>query len=290
MSEEKIKVIEPWIWVDLAERLESGRDILPFEKEQGIDVPELTKSFFKTADIDYENNTDPAKLVADMDAVGIERAIISIDADDTSTHSLSFAEKYPDRFFYQVSLKPTGTMREVSNLVALAKNHPVVSARVTPFVTGLAPDHANYFPAYIRCIDLDIPLLINTGVPGPMAPAACQDPLTLDAICLQFPELKLCMAHGAHPWWELAIRLMQKHINLYLTTTAYLPKYLPAELLHYMNTRGRNKIIYGSDHPYLNFNRTIASAQELDLREGVLERFLYQNALDLFFPNERLAD
>ncbi len=283
MSEERLRAIEPWIWVDLADRLASGRDVLPFEQEQGVDVQELTKNFFKSADLDFENNTDPARLVEEMDAAGVERAVISIDADDTSEYALSFAEKHPDRFFYQVGLKPTGSIREVSNLVSLAENHPVVSARITPFVTGLAPDHAYYFPAYIRCIDLDIPLLINTGVPGPMGPAACQDPLLLDAVCLQFPELKIVMSHGAHPWWEMAIRLMQKHVNLYLLTTAYLPKYLPPELLQYMNTRGSRKIIYGSDHPYLNFNRTLASAVELDLREGVLDKYLYQNAKNLFF-------
>ena len=286
MSESKLRVIEPWIWVDLGERMKSGRDVLPFEEENGIDRRELSKKFFKQADIDFENNQDPAKLVAEMDAAGVERAIISIDPYDTSAHALTFAEKYPDRFFYQVGMKPTGSMREVSNMAALAKNHQVVSVRITPFVTGLPPSHANYFPTYVRCIDLDLPLLINTGVPGPIAPAACQDPLILDAICLQFPDLKICMSHGAHPWWELAIRLMQKHVNLYLLTTAYLPKYLPPELLHYMNTRGRHKILYGSDHPYLNFNRTIASAQELDLREGVLDCYLYENALKLFFPDE----
>ena len=286
MSDQKVRVIEPWIWVDLADRLASGRDVLPFEREQDVNVQELTKNFFKSADIDFENNTDPDQLVAEMDAAGIERAIIAIDADDTSAYALAFAQKHPDRFSYQVGLKPTGSIREVSNLVGLANNHPVVSARITPFVTGLAPDHAHYFPAYVRCIDLDIPLLINTGVPGPMGPAACQDPLLLDAICLQFPELKVCMAHGAHPWWDMAIRLMQKHVNLHLMTTAYLPKYLPPELLQYMNTRGANKIIYGSDHPYLNFNRTLASARQLDLREGVLDAYLYQNAKNLFFGGE----
>ena len=81
-----------------------------------------------------------------------------------------------------------------------------------------------------------------------------------------------------------------KHVNLYLMTTAYLPKYLPPELLQYMNTRGANKVIYGSDHPYLNFNRTLASAVALDLREGVLDAYLYQNANNVFFGGERAKD
>jgi predicted TIM-barrel fold metal-dependent hydrolase len=50
-----------------------------------------------------------------------------------------------------------------------------------------------------------------------------------------------------------------------------------------MNTRGQDKIIFASDHPVLPMERCIAEARELDLREGVLDKFLYQNAERLFF-------
>ena len=66
-------------------------------------------------------------------------------------------------------------------------------------------------------------------------------------------------------------------------TSAYLPKYFPPELLHYMNTRGQEKILYASDHPVLSMERCIAEAEKLDLREGVLDKFLYANAERLFF-------
>ena len=105
----------------------------------------------------------------------------------------------------------------------------------------------------------------------------------LDRVCLDFPDLKICMAHGADPWWGVAIRLMIKYRNLHLMTSAYSPRYLPAELIHFMNTRGQDKILYASDHPVLPIERCIAEAQELDLREGVLDKFLYQNAERLFF-------
>ncbi len=95
-------------------------------------------------------------------------------------------------------------------------------------------------------------------------PGECQDPIHLDRVCLHFPELKLCMAHGADPWWGVAIRLMIKYKNLHLMTSAYAPKYLPAELLHFMNTRGQDKILFASDHPVLSFQRCLKEAQELD--------------------------
>ncbi len=64
---------------------------------------------------------------------------------------------------------------------------------------------------------------------------------------------------------------------------AYARKYFPPELIQFMNTRGQDKIIFASDHPVLPMQRCIKEAQELDLREGVLDKFLYQNAERLFF-------
>jgi predicted TIM-barrel fold metal-dependent hydrolase len=116
-------------------------------------------------------------------------------------------------------------------------------------------------------------------------PAECQNPIHLDRVCLDFPDLKLVMAHGADPWWDVAIRLMLKYHNLYMMTSAYLPKYLPEELIHFMNTRGKNKIMWASDHPAIQMKRCLESAQALEgLRDGVLDNYLYNNAKSLFWP------
>ncbi len=138
---------------------------------------------------------------------------------------------------------------------------------------------------YAKCIELDLPLTINTGIPGPVVPGECQHPLLLDRVCLHFPELKLVMAHGADPWWDVAARLMLKYPNLHLMTSAYLPKYLPPEFVHFMNTRGAGKVIFASDHPAIPLQRCVDEARALDLRPGVLEQFLFQNAESLFFSD-----
>ena len=90
------------------------------------------------------------------------------------------------------------------------------------------------------------------------------------------------MAHGADPWWGEAIRLLLKYPNLYMMTSAYAPKYLPAELIQFMNTRGQDKILFASDHPVLSFERCVREAEALPLRDGVLEKYLRGNALSVF--------
>jgi predicted TIM-barrel fold metal-dependent hydrolase len=95
------------------------------------------------------------------------------------------------------------------------------------------------------------------------------------------------MIHGADPWWDTAIRLMLKYPNLHLMTSAWAPKYLPQSLLHFMRTRGKEKVIFASDAPVLSITRTVGEAVKLDLPPEVMDNYLYANAQRFFF--ERLA-
>jgi len=144
-------------------------------------------------------------------------------------------------------------------------------------------DSAVYFPLYTKCCELELPLCMNTGLPGPPIPGEAQNPIHLDRVCVRFPELRLCMIHGADPWWDVAIRLMIKYKNLRLVTSAWAPRHLPASLLHFMRTRGKGRVMFASDSPVLSIRRTVKEASELDLPEDVLDNYLYQNAQDFLF-------
>jgi predicted TIM-barrel fold metal-dependent hydrolase len=265
-----LRAIDPWVNVDMGERK---------PPEWLVRVKE---DYFRGGD-EFFQNIPPEKLLADMDAAGVEKAILSVDVADPSPFVLGFAKAAPERIAFAASVNPTRLMPEIRALEALVASAPVVMARVVPFLYDLAPTHALYYPLYAKCVELDLPLSVNTGIPGPPVPAECQDPIHLDRVCLHFPDLKLCMAHGADPWWGVAIRLMIKYKNLHLMTSAYAPRYLPPELIHFMNTRGQDKILMASDHPVLSMERCVSEARALGLRPGVLEKYLYANAERLFF-------
>ena len=91
------------------------------------------------------------------------------------------------------------------------------------------------------------------------------------------------MIHGADPWWDTAIRLMLKYPNLRLMTSAWSPKRLPASLLHYMSTRGGDRIMFASDYPVLSMQRCIDEAMALDLTDEVRSAWLHDNAWAFFF-------
>ena len=119
---------------------------------------------------------------------------------------------------------------------------------------------------------------MNTGLPGPPIPGEVQNPIHLDRVCVRFPELRLCMIHGADPWWDVAIRLLIKYQNLRLMTSAWSPKRLPLSLLHYMRTRGPGKVIFASDYPVLRQQRVVPEALAPDLPTEVLQKYLHDNA------------
>ncbi|MBU8830749.1 amidohydrolase family protein [Mycolicibacterium goodii] len=234
---------------------------------------------------------DLGDLLEEMDANGVERAILMDNLTKPSVTARKFVEAHPERFALAMGgvnlLRPIPSLRE---LAAAVRDLPVAYAVVGPSFWGdgqYPPSDAVYYPLYTKCAELDLPLCVNTGLPGPPIPGEVQNPIHLDRVCVRFPELRLCMIHGADPWWDIAIRMLIKYKNLRLMTSAWSPKRLPDSLLHYMRTRGADKIIFASDFPVLRMNRVVPEARALDLPPDVLDNYLYNNAAEFFFGDRQ---
>jgi len=221
------------------------------------------------------------EMVVQMEAAGVEKGLLTIDAADPKPYA-EMAGRYPGRFLLSAVIDPMQGMEAVRTVERLVKEYDVRLIRMVPFLVNRAPNDKVYYPVYAKCIELGVAASVTTGIPGPPMPAEPQRPLYLDEVCLFFPELVLIMAHGADPWWAEAMRLMLKYPNLYMMTSAYLPKYLPEELIHFMNTRGQDKVLFATDFPFLPFDRAVETAKALPFRPGVLGKYLRDNARRVF--------
>lgn len=242
-----------------------------------------SKSMFAPADM--------SALLDEMDANGVTKAILMDNLTKPSATARKFVAARPDRFVLAMGgvnlLRPVPALAELS---AVAADLPVVYAVVGPSFWGdgqYPPSDAVYYPLYAKCAEMGLPLCVNTGIPGPPIPGEVQHPIHLDRVCVRFPELRLCMIHGADPWWDVAIRMLIKYRNLRLMTSAWSPKRLPDSLVHYLRTRGSNKIIFASDWPVLRMERVVPEALALDLPPDVLENYLYNNAHEFFFGDHK---
>jgi predicted TIM-barrel fold metal-dependent hydrolase len=246
----------------------------------------VKEDYFKAGD-SFLRSPELTELIDDMDAHGVARAILLTRLQDTEGRARQYVEKRPDRFALGVGgLNLLRPMKTLAALQSFVRDHPVVYTSVGPSFWGdgmYPPSDAVYYPLYTKCCELDLPLCLNAGIPGPPLPAEPQNPIHLDRVCIRFPELRLCMIHGADPWWDTAIRLLLKYRNLRMMTSAWSPKRLPASLLHYMSTRGQDRIMFASDYPVLSLERVLGEAAALDLPEDVRDAWLYGNAEAFFF-------
>lgn len=256
------------------------------EREQPAWMTTTRDDYFKGSTSMFAP-ADMSTLLEEMDANGVEKAVLMDNLAKPSVTARKFVESRPDRFVLAMGgmnlLRPVPALRELS---AVVDDLPVLYAVVGPSFWGdgqYPPSDAVYYPLYAKCAELNLPLCINTGIPGPPIPGEVQHPIHLDRVCVRFPELRLCMIHGADPWWDVAIRLLIKYRNLRLMTSAWSPKRLPEILLHFMRTRGTDKVIFASDWPVLRMDRVVPEARALDLPPDVLDNYLYRNANDFFF-------
>ena len=220
--------------------------------------------------------------VAQMNRFGIEAALIGLQDDD---NSLDAAKRYPDRFFLDVPCDPNGGMAEVRRIRRLHSERPVRALSVFP--AGTYPqvpiNHKYMFPLYATAVELDLPVLLNVGVPGPRIPMETQKVEHLDEVCWFFPDLKVVMRHGAEPWEALAVKLMLRFPNLYYSTSAFAPRHYPKAIIDYANSRGADKIIYAGYFPMgLSLERIFRELDDVPFKDEVWPKFLRENARKVF--------
>src|ERR1700722_2720777 len=219
----------------------------------------------------------------EMDRHGIERAMIGVGIGDADARRA--LKTHPDRFFGSFEVNPNLGMEGVRALVQAYEELGVKAA--TAFPAGLCPqvpiNDKKFYPLYAKCVELDIPICICAGVPGPRVPMAVQDVALLDVGCWFFPDLRIVTRHGCGPWTDLAATLMLKWPNLFYSTSAFAPRHYPKAIIDYANTRGADKIMYAGYFPMgLTLERIFKELPDVAFRDAVWPKFLRDNAVRVF--------
>lgn len=223
---------------------------------------------------------------------GIDRAQVPIVA-DAPDEAFELLAQHADRIFLTVRMDPHQGMRGVKRLFQLAERYPAVrSVSLSPFMTWpqLPPNSKEYYPIYAACVQLDLAVFINVGMPGPRVPGLVSDPILLEEVCWFFPELHVVMRHGGEPWVETCVKMLLRWPNLWYATTAFAPRYYPRPIIDLLNTRGRDRVIYAGYWPMLGFDRLFTELAELPIRPDAWENFLVKNAEQAFrLPGRNVA-
>ena len=229
---------------------------------------------------DVDHVTETLKL---MDRHGIEKAMVGVGFDRTD--DLRAVEQHPDRFIPSFSVDPNRGMDAVRDLVKAYETLGIKSAMAFPagYLPQVPINDKRFYPLYAKCIELDIPICVCTGICGPRVPSACQETMLIDEVCWYFPELKFVMRHGAEPWADLAVKLMLKWPNLYYSTSAFAPRYYPQAIVDYANSRGADKVMYAGYFPMgLSLDRIFRELPNVGFKDEVWPKFLRENAVRVF--------
>ena len=231
---------------------------------------------------DAENRLDSiAETVAQMDAHNIRVGVIHM-SDDRAAEAL---QRFPDRF---AAIRPVNPNKGMEAVRLIQEEYDAGLIRgVSFFPSGQNPpvpiNSRLAYPIYAKCIELDLPIFINVGFPGPRIPMMPQWVGHLDEVAYDLPELKVVMRHGAEPWEALAVKLMLKWPNLYYSTSAFAPKHYPKAIIDYANTRGADKIIYAGYFPMgLSLDRIMGDMPHVPFKDHVWPKFLRENAMKVF--------
>ena len=97
-----------------------------------------------------------------------------------------------------------------------------------------------------------------------------------------FVALRIVCGHLGWPWTEEMIAVAWKHKNVWIDTSAHVPKHYPPAFVHFMKTFGKDKVCFATDYPLLQWERVLGEVDALGLSEEVKHRFLHDNAARAF--------
>ena len=195
-------------------------------------------------------------------------------------------EEYPDRFYGLAGIDPFDGMEGVRAFEDAVQNMGFIGAHLYPHWYELAPDHAKYYPFYAKCCELDVPIQMQVGqsmvYSKEYRTRSVGQPITLDAVACDLPELKLIGIHVGIPWHDEMISMAWKHENIYIGCDAHRPKYWPKSFTHYVNSYGQDKVIFGTDFPVLDFKKTTDDINEIGFKPEVRRKLMRDNAIRIY--------
>jgi uncharacterized protein len=174
---------------------------------------------------------------------------------------------------------------EVRRLVALG----VRGFKFHPNIQAFFPNDEAFYQLYAAIEEAGLPALFHTGhsgigsgLPGGGGiRLKYSNPMLVDDVAVDFPELKIVLAHPSFPWQDEAISVALHKAQVYIDLSGWSPKYFPPQLVRYANTQLRDRVLFGSDYPMITPDRWLADFEQADFKDEVRPLILKQNAARL---------
>ena len=241
---------------------------------QHMSVPEMA---------DYYRRLKMAFVVFTVDSEkGSSRKI-------TNEEIAELAHKHADVAIPFASINPHRGEEGVRAARRLIAEYRVRGFKFHPSVQEFYPNDRMAYPLYEVIAEAKLPALFHTGQTGVGAGMRGGDgirlkysnPLLLDDVAADFPDMPIILAHPSFPWQEEALSVATHKPQVYIDLSGWSPKYFPPILVQYANTLLKNKILFGSDFPVLTPERWLDDFNKVAFKDEVRPLILKENAVRL---------
>jgi uncharacterized protein len=171
----------------------------------------------------------------------------------------------------------------------LIADHGVKGFKFHPNLQEFFPDDRKAYPLYEVIAEAGLPALFHTGhsgigsgVPGGGGlRLKYSNPIHVDDVAADFPEMPIILAHPSFPWQDEAISIAMHKPEVYIDLSGWSPKYFPPQLVHYANTLLKRQVLFGSDYPMITPDRWLRDFEQLAIDDDVRPLILKDNAARL---------
>jgi predicted TIM-barrel fold metal-dependent hydrolase len=199
------------------------------------------------------------------------------------------AHKHSDVAIPFASINPHRGEEGVREARRLIMDYGVKGFKFHPTVQEFFPNDRLAYPLYEAIAEAKLPALFHTGQTGVGADTRgggglrlkYSNPLVLDDVAADFPDMPIVLAHPSFPWQEEALSVATHKPQVYIDLSGWSPKYFPPILVQYANTLLRDKILFGSDYPALSPEKWVEEFDKLPIKPEVRPKIMKENAARL---------
>jgi len=199
------------------------------------------------------------------------------------------AAEHTDTVIPFASVDPGRGKAGVKMLHRLVGEHAMRGLKLHPNAQEFYPNDRRVYPLYAAAEELQVPVLIHSGHTGVGAgePGGggvrlkYSNPMLVDDVAVDFPELTIILAHPSFPWQDEALSVARHKPKVHIDLSGWSPKYFPPSLVQHANSVLQDKVLFGSDYPLITPDRWLADFATLDIKPAVVPKILKDNAARL---------
>jgi predicted TIM-barrel fold metal-dependent hydrolase len=231
--------------------------------------------------------------------------VFTVDAEHATAHPRIANEEiaeacaeHPDVLIPFASVDPWKGRAGAREMRRLVEQYGVRGFKYHPSLQGFAPNDTLAYPQYEVIEELGVPALFHSGQTGIGAgmPGGggirlkYSNPMLVDDVAVDFPDLRIILAHPSFPWQDEALAVATHKPEVYIDLSGWSPKYFPPQLVRYANSLLQNKVMFGSDYPLISPDRWLADFAALEIKSEVRPKVLKDNAVRLLGLADDKAD